>query len=86
MYKALTLLIIIVGKLRHRFRGEWMGIVKNSPLSSPMPAHYLREGYRPGIYIECCDCGLAHRFFIEGEELHAWPVRPRGYDYSWRLP
>jgi len=99
-YKVLTLLIILLGKLRFRlsFRLE-KGFRKDSPLEAPLPFRYLSIN---GIWVECCDCGLAHRFFkgtlddwfrgIEIEEigpgeevLRAWPLRPDGYDYSWRL-
>lgn len=99
-YKSLTLLIILLGRLRFHLSfplGRYFR--KDSPLESPLPFRYLSIN---GIWIECCDCGLVHRFFkgtldehfqgfllepIEKDEdaLRAHPLRPDGYDYSWRL-
>lgn len=92
-YKALTLLIIILGRLRARIAsGIWMGLVKDSPLiKDDITADELEDR---GVLIICCDCGLEHRLFRhkvlspfrerEKDLLKAWPLRPVRYDYSCR--
>lgn len=83
-YKVLTFLIMVLARLRRRVTGGRMGLVKNSPLiKDEIPFRYLDE--ERGILIECCDCGLEHRFFKAGLCLGVWPLRPTGYDYSWRV-
>ena len=63
-------------------RGGYTKLVKNSPLiKDTIPFKDLDRG----VYIECCDCNLMHRFFKDGENLGAQPQRPVDYDYSWRI-
>lgn len=89
-YKILTFLIIVLGRIRHRVTlGMWEGLRKDSPLiKDTIPFDELDR--KRGVTIECCDCGLEHRFFKEFlfdlgiNVLQAWPLRPEGYDYSWR--
>lgn len=82
-YKILTFLIMVLNKWRYSVVSDWR-IVKKSPLvKDTIPFKELAEDY--GVIIECCDCGLKHRFFKEGEELKLQPLRPVDYDYSWRL-
>ena len=83
LYKILTFLIMILSKWRYRIVPKWR-LVKNSPLiKDKIPFRDVAE--RNGVYVECCDCGLRHRFFKDGEELKAQPLRPTDYNYSWRL-
>ncbi len=84
IYKILTFLMMCLNKCRYRSVSGWK-IVKNSPLvKDTIPFKELSENHY-GIIIECCDCGLKHRFFKENEKLEVKPVRPIDYDYSWRL-
>ena len=84
-YKLLTFLIMILGKWRQKVaRGGYMGLRKNSPLiKDTIPFQDIAKGR--GVLVECCDCGLEHRFFKDGEEFKAQPLRPIDYDYSWRI-
>lgn len=83
-YKLLTLLIMLLGDLRDAMTTGWMALVKDSPLiKDSIPFDALSE--KRGVAIICCDCGLEHRLFKDGQELKAWPLRPKGYDYSLRL-
>ena len=86
MYKILTLLIILLGRLRFKAAGgryELLELRKDRDEKNLMPQMWFSKG--SGILLECCDCGLSHRLFESERGSHAWPERPRGYDYSWRL-
>ncbi len=74
---------MILSKLRSKAqRSGDTKLVKNSPLiKDTIPFKELNMG----IYIECCDCNLRHRFFKNGENLGVQPIRPIDYDYSWRI-
>lgn len=92
IYKLLTFLIIILGRLRERVAGNKMHLIKNSPLMAEDMAFEQLEDR--GFLIICCDCGLSHRIFRhrhlspyperQKDVLKAWPLRAMGYDYSWR--
>ena len=83
-YKILTFLIMILGKWRQKAScNEKMGLIKDSPLIRDTIL-FRDIAERKGILVKCCDCGLEHRFFKEGEELKAQPFRPINYDYAWR--
>ncbi len=92
-YKVLTLLIMVLGKLRQRATSNVMQVVRNSPLIKDEIG--IDELEDRGILVICCDCGLEHRFFRhrhlspfperQKDILAAWPLRPEGYDYSLRL-
>jgi len=92
IYKILTFLIIVLGKIRRRVAGYKMELVKDSPLMAEDMAFEQLEDR--GFLIRCCDCGLEHRLFRhrvlspfperQSDVLKAWPLRAIGYDYSWR--
>lgn len=85
-YNALTLLIIVLSKLRLRAVGGRYGsweLRKDRDEQNLMPNMFFSKAR--GILLECCDCGLSHRLFESERGSHAWPERPRGYDYRWRL-
>ena len=85
-YKLLTLFIIFLGRLRFRVisgrSGSWE-IRSGQDKQNLMPQVWFSKAR--GILLECCDCGLAHRLFESDLGSHAWPERPRGYDYKGRL-
>lgn len=92
-YKILTFLIMVLGRMRQRVAGDLMELIKKSPLI--VEEIGIDELEDRGILVECCDCGLAHRFFRhrvlspfserKKDILKTWPLRAVGYDYSWRL-
>lgn len=90
-YKILTFLITVLRRLRRRFLiGEWMGLKTDSLLiEGVILFDDLSE--KRGVLIECCDCGLEHKFFkkfdfgVGGDILQIYSLRPVGYDYTWRL-
>ena len=71
MYKILTMLIILLSKLRRKFGDRDLRFDRTVAL--PMT---------DSVMIECCDCGLKH--FI-APYTGAVPVRPKKYDYKFRL-
>lgn len=83
-YKLLTLVIILLARLRHKV-GDNIGweLRKDRDEHNLMPKILFSKGY--GILLGCCDCGLYHRLFESDRGSHAWPERPKGYDYKWRL-
>ena len=85
-YKLLTLLIILLGRLRFRVAGgryaAWE-LRKDRDEENLMPGMWFSKAR--GILLECCDCGLSHRLFESDRGSHAWPERPKDYDYKWRL-
>lgn len=85
LYKALTLLIIVLGRLRFHAAGrygKWQ-LRKDRDEQNLIPQMWFSKAN--GILLECCDCGLSHRLFESDRGSHAWPERPKGYDYKWRL-
>jgi len=84
MYRFLTMLIICLAKLRERVgtRVGWE-LRKDRDEQNLMPNMWFSKGN--GIVLGCCDCGLFHRLFESDKGSHAWPERPKGYDYKWRL-
>ena len=72
IYKLLTQSIIILGRLREKL-GLQESVLRSRTFKNPPDMFYS---------ISCCDCGLIHMRLAEnGLEQ---PIRPRGYDYSWR--
>lgn len=86
LYKVLTLLIILLGRLRFyaigRAYAPWE-LRSDRDEQNLMPQMWFSKAR--GILLECCDCGLSHRLFESDRGSHAWPERPKGYDYKWRL-
>lgn len=85
IYKLLTLLIIILNMTRKKvcfYDCPWE-LRKDRDEQNLIPGFWFSKGY--GILLECCDCGLTHRLFESDRGSHAWPERPKGYDYKWRL-
>ena len=84
LYQLCTLLILILARFRARIaRAIGMELRKDRDEQNIMPQMWFSKGY--GILLECCDCGLSHRLFERERGSHAWPERPRGYRYRWRL-
>ena len=86
LYKVLTLLIILLGRLRFYVSGGRYGsweLRSDRDEQNLMPQMWFSKAR--GILLECCDCGLSHRLFESNRGSHAWPERPKGYDYKWRL-
>lgn len=83
-YKILTTLIILISKLRKRCvpLGD-MVLRKERDEHNLMAGYWISKGR--GILIECCDCGLSHRFFEDSKGTHALPERPKGYNYKLRF-
>lgn len=83
-YKLLTLLIILLAMVRKKVGNKitWE-LRKDRDEQNLMPQVWFSKAR--GILLECCDCGLSHRLFESERGSHAWPERPRGYDYKWRL-
>lgn len=73
MYTILTILIILLGKLRD----------KCGPLTlrcdRPIPWNMQDDG---ALWMSCCDCGLGH-FFVVGHSGTA--MRPKKYTYKFRF-
>ena len=84
LYKVLTVAIILLGKLRYK-AGTSIGweLRKDRDEQNLMPKMWFSRAN--GILLGCCDCGLSHRLFESERGSHAWPERPIGYDYRWRL-
>ncbi len=83
-YKLLTAQIIALSRLRFRIiRPEDWEMRKDRDAQNKMRRVWFSKGR--GILVECCDCGLTHRFFESEQGSHAIPERPKGYDYHWRL-
>lgn len=82
-YKILTLLIILISILRRRFAGRRWELRKDRDERNLIRGYFFSKGN--GILIECCDCGLSHRFFEDEKGTHCIPERPVGYDYKMRL-
>ena len=74
MYKLLTMLIILLGKLRSKFGNRKVRFDRTMPL----PESQNKQGI---LYMECCDCGLVH-FIVYGHS--GTPIRPEHYDYGMR--
>lgn len=73
IYKLLSQAIIILGRLRSKLDLDLIVLVDRTFKDPP---HLFST--------VCCDCELTHRFtYKEGLRLQQ-PIRPGGYDYSWR--
>ncbi len=83
IYKVLTLLIILLSRLRFHAAGSRWELRKDRDEQNLMPQMWFSKAN--GILLECCDCGLSHKLFESDRGSHAWPERPIGYDYKWRL-
>ena len=84
LYKLLTQLIIILGRLRERIEKKLTLVVRKD--------RTFEEETFPFTLV-CCDCGLSHILWVEdkynpkrkkGFILKIQPERPYGYDYSFR--
>ncbi len=74
LYKLLTQIIIILGRLREKL--DLQQVIRNDRVFIDPQA--LR-------YFICCDCGLAHTIDPHNDEINlVRPVRVEDYDYSWR--
>jgi len=74
LYKILTQVIIILGCLRSKLD---LDLVVRVDRTFKDPPHLFST--------VCCDCELTHRYtYREGLRLQQ-PIRPGGYDYSWRI-
>ena len=82
IYKVLTQLIIILGELRSRNKLSIQRIVRRDRTFFNEISEIRAPSW--GVFNECCDCGLAHRLWLDGEGLYQRPERPEGYDYGWR--
>jgi len=72
LYKLLTQGIIILGALRSKLEIKSV-IRRDRTFKNPSDQFFS---------IECCDCGLIH--FRQKKKGLEQPIRPEGYDYSWR--
>ena len=83
-YKFLTLAILLLAVVRRKV-GSSIGYELRSDRDEQniMPQMWFSKAR--GILLKCCDCGLSHRLFESDRGSHAWPERPKGYDYKWRL-
>jgi len=74
LYKLLTQVIIILGRLRDKLGMKT--VIRNDRVF--IDPRVLR-------FFTCCDCGLAHTIFPYNDEINlVKPARVEGYDYSWR--
>lgn len=75
IYTILTSAIILISKLRKKLSPPlYWRFDRTLPWPKGQPAS--------GLWMSCCDCGLAH-FFITGES--GTPVRPEKYAYRLRF-
>lgn len=81
-YKLLTTLIILLAALRRRCVRDWV-LRKERDEQNLIPGYWFSKGN--GILIECCDCGLSHRFYEDEKGAHCIPERPRKYVYKLRF-
>lgn len=82
IYKVLTQLIILLGELRSRNNLNIQRIIRNDRTFFNEISTIRTPSW--GVINECCDCGLAHRLWIDEKGLYQRPERPEGYDYNWR--
>ena len=83
LYRLLTVGVMVFANFRHKIAlSIGMELRKDRDEQNLMPQMWFSKGN--GIMLECCDCGLSHRLFESERGSHAWPERPRGYDYRWR--
>ena len=97
-YKVLTQIIILVAKLRSRLEEKGMPVqvrmdrtfdfytIERWNCCDCGLAHYYKA-FDPG---EDCDHDLTdtdrQRLTLGAKRMgHMWPIRPVGYDYSWRF-
>lgn len=83
LYKLLTALIILLARLRYRLADHRWEFRKDRDERNLIAGYWVSKAR--GIIIECCDCGLSHRFFETERGTHCWPERPPGYDYKLRF-
>ncbi len=74
LYKLLTQAIIILGILRSKLD---LDLTVRVDRTFKDPPHLFSN--------VCCDCELTHRFSYREGVRYQQPIRPRGYDYGWRL-
>ena len=84
VYKILTLAILLLAAVRKKVGGS-IGWELRSDRDAQNQMLKVWFSKARGILIECCDCGLSHRFFESEKGSHAIPERPKGYDYKWRV-
>jgi len=84
LYTVLTLLITLLAMLRHKV-GNSIGweLRIDRDERNLIPNLWFSKGNKISLF--CCDCGLAHRLFESERGSHAWPQRPTGFGYKWRL-
>jgi len=73
LYKLLTQAIIILGRLRSSLDLDLT--VRVDRTFQDLPSLFS---------IVCCDCELTHRVSHREDVRYQQPIRPEGYDYSWR--
>jgi len=73
LYKLLTQAIIILGRLRSKLD---LDLIVRVDRTFKDPPHLFSN--------VCCDCELTHRFTYSEGVRYQQPIRPKGYDYSWR--
>jgi len=78
IYEILTLLIMILGRLREKICFPTF-IFKHRTFL--IPEEWI-QGF--GYIDTCCDCGLSHRVFLRKKGLFSHPLRPKGYSYTLR--
>lgn len=73
LYKLLTQVIIILGRLRSKLN---LDMIVRVDRTFRDPPHLFSN--------VCCDCELTHRFSYREGVRYQQPIRPGGYDYGWR--
>ena len=79
-YKIITAVIILIGRLRDVVEMRVNRGVKMVRFDRTLP--WPKDQPKDGLWMTCCDCGLAH-FFSMGHS--GSPARPQEYDYGLRF-
>ena len=82
-YQVITAAIILLSMIRRKVAGREWELRKDRDELNLIAGYWVSKA--SGILIECCDCGLAHRFWEDERGTHCWPERPAGYKYTWRF-
>lgn len=84
-YEILTWWIIKLSDIRffHLKKYHWRtGFTLRKDREMRLKDHKLRTN---GLEFRCCDCGLVHFLFIDGDDcIHFIPLRPKDYRYRLR--